>query len=157
MITTVDAGTLETFIVHAKAATYVGNGTPTPSPRPGSHLLTFSDGPWSYQDCYVGGTSFCGQETVRHLDVPVWSMAYHGYLLRPELIDAATAGRIIKTALTAMYETGRFLGGWTARVDHWQYSDTSIGDVTRFTGVETIERDGVAAYELRYLGGAVRE
>ena len=157
MIAPPDADTLETFVVRAKAATYVGGGTPAAPPWPGSHLLTFSDGPWSYQDCYVGGASFCGQETVRHHDIPVWSMTYYGYLLRPELIDAATAGRVIKAALTGLYATGRFLGGWTAQVQEWLYTDTSSGDVTRFTGRETIERDGTAVYELLYLGGTVAE
>lgn len=157
VITRTDVGNLETFVVRAKAATYVGDGTSAAPPWPGSHLLTFNDGPWSYQDCYVGGSSFCGQETVRHHDIPIWSMTYYGYLLRPELIDATTAGRVIKAALTGMYGTGRFLGGWTAQVGEWLYTDTSSGTVTRFTGRETIERDGVEAYELHYLGGTVAE
>jgi hypothetical protein len=33
--------------------------------------------------------------------LPVWAMNYYGYLLRPDLIDASTAGAVIKTALTA--------------------------------------------------------
>jgi hypothetical protein len=153
----IDRAALAAFVVRAKAATYVGDGSPLDPPWPGSHLLAFGEGPWSYQDTYVGGADFCGQETVRHRDVPVWSMVYHAFLVRPELIDAATAGRVIKRALTGMYGAGRFLGGWTAEVDGWHYTDVSTGDVTRFSGRETIERDGTVVYELRYLGGTVRE
>ncbi|NRQ32620.1 hypothetical protein HII36_12340 [Nonomuraea sp. NN258] len=152
-----DVSALERFVVQAKAATYVGGGSPAPTQRAGEHLLTYGDGPWSYQDSYVGGADFCGQETVRYHDVPVWSMIYSAHLIRPEVLDGATAGRVIKQALTAMYAEGRFLGGWTADVDAWRYADTSTGDVTRFTGLETIERDGERLYELRYLGGTVRE
>jgi hypothetical protein len=35
---------------------------------------------------------------------------YYGYILRPDMIDAARAGATIKAALSAMYQEGRFLG-----------------------------------------------
>ncbi|MCJ7826742.1 MAG: DUF5680 domain-containing protein [Demequinaceae bacterium] len=148
---------LEAFIVKAKAATYVGSGEPAPASRPGSHDLAFSDGPFAYLDSYVGGADFLGEELVTHDGVPAWAMNYYGYLLRPDLIEAPQAGAVIKASLSALYAEGRFLGGFEHTVGGDTYTDTNDGDVTHFTGLEWITRDGVRVYELVYHGGLVRE
>ncbi len=102
---------LQSFIVRAKAATYVGGGTKIKSCRPASHDLQFMDGDWAYLDSYFGGTDFVGQETVWYVGNPVWAMNYNGYILRPELISPSQAGQIIKASLSHMYTENRFLGG----------------------------------------------
>lgn len=148
---------LVAFIVRAKSATYAGDGTPSLPTRPGAIELQVHEGPYSYLDSYVGGADFLGQETVFHEGRPVWSMSYYGYLLEPELLDPATAGHVIKVALSAMYREGRFLGGWTYEVDGLTYTDTSEGGPGRFHGLEDIrDASGRRLYELRYHGGAIR-
>ncbi len=148
-------GELEAFIVRAKAETYVGKGSAAEPSRPGSHDLVFCDGHWSYRDSYFGGTDFAGQETVWFKGEPVWSMIYHGFVIRPDLIDAARAGETIRAALSAMYQTGRFLGGFEWEGPHGRYVDVSSGDFRRFQGREHIDVDGVEAYALNYGGGLV--
>lgn len=81
-------GDLETFVVRAKSATYVGGGLRAESSRLGSHDLTFESAEWLYRDSYFGGTDFLGQETVWFQEEPVWAENYYGYILRPDLIDA---------------------------------------------------------------------
>jgi len=39
---------LYAFILHAKASCYVGGGVNSPSCRPNSHDLQFTDGDWTY-------------------------------------------------------------------------------------------------------------
>jgi hypothetical protein len=148
---------LEAFIVRAKAATYVGAGDEEPSSRPGSHDLRYSDGLFSYLDSYVGASDFLGQELVTFNGAPAWAMNYYGYLLRPDLIDAARAGAIIKESLAALYRQGRFLGGHMYTVGEDVYTDTNAGDVSRFTGTEWIARGGERLYQLAYDGGLVKE
>jgi hypothetical protein len=109
----VKLGDLETFVVRAKSATYVGSGLRAESSRLSSHDLTFESDEWLYRDSYFGGTDFLGQETVWFQEKPVWAENYYGYILRPDLIDAEKAGRTIKAALSAMYQEERFLGGLT--------------------------------------------
>ncbi len=152
-----DLGDLEAFIVRAKASTYVGSGTPVASSRPGSHDLAYTEPPFAYLDSYIGGSDFLGEELVTHEGVPVWAMNYYGYLLRSDLIEVARAGAVIKESLAGMYAAGRFLGGWEYDADGDIYTDTSEGDVARFTGREWITRGGVRVYELVYHGGLVRE
>ncbi len=147
---------LEAFIVRAKRTTYVGSGEAAAPSRSGSHDLTFTDADWSYRDSYFGGTDFHGQEVVWHRGEPVWVMSYYGHILRPDLIDAPRAGLTIKAALSAMYDEGRFLGGYDWVGPHGRYRDRSTGDVAHFHGHETITVDGVEAYALDYFGGLVK-
>jgi hypothetical protein len=147
---------LEPFIITAKAACYVGNGAPAPSSRPGSHDLVYADGPWSYRDSYVGGTDFSGQEIVWHERLPIWAMTYYGRILRSDLIDGEQAGTIIKNALSALYRESRFLGGFACDVGDYRYIDTNTGTFESFTGLERITREGVACYQLDYLGGMIK-
>jgi hypothetical protein len=148
---------LEAFIVRAKAATYVGAGEEAPSSRPGSHDLSYVSGSFAYFDSYVGGSDFLGQELVTFVGKPAWAMNYYGYLLRPDLIDAARAGAVIKESLAALYRQGRFLGGHVYTVGEDVYTDTNAGDLSRFTGTEWITRHGERLYQLAYEGGLVKE
>ena len=147
---------LNSFIVQAKAATYVGNGAKSPSCRPGSHDLQFRAGLFAYLDSYFGGTDFIGQEVVYYQDEPVWAMNYYGRILEPSRMTGAEAGQVIKESLTKMYQTGRFLGGFKHSTPLGDYTDTSEGDVTAFTGQEWITRNDVKVYELVYHGGLIK-
>lgn len=153
---TASLNALTEFIVKAKAATYVGNGKPSLSYRPGAHDLQFHDGEFVYLDSYFGGQDFIGQEVVYHRGEPVWAMNYYGYILEPSMIEAAEAGQIIKESLSKLYAEGRFLGGFEHETPFGTYIDTSEGDAAHFTGKERIERNGVIVYELVYHGGLIR-
>ena len=148
---------LHAFIVRAKAATYVGGGQRSPSCRPGSHDLAFTEGDWSYLDSYFGGRDFLGEEVVFLDKKPVWAMNYYGYILQPDLITAELAGQVIKASLSHMYTENRFLGGFTFTEGEYTYIDKSEGDPSHFTGKEVILRDGTVAYELVYHGGLVKD
>ena len=86
----------------------------------------------------------------------VWAENYYGYILRPDLIDATQAGATIKAALSAMYQEGRFLGGFDWAGAHGRYQDHSLGDVSHFHGREVILVSGVEAYALDYCGGLIK-
>lgn len=146
---------LEDFIVRAKAASYVGDGAFGTPCRAGSHDVAYQEDGWRYLDSYFGGTDFLGQEVVWREGVPSWAMNYYGRILRPDLLDAATAGAIVKAALSDMYPEGRFLGGFERAVDSAIYVDRSDGGVQSFTGVERILIDGEEAYRLDYHGGSI--
>ena len=53
-MTTLDLNVLYTFIIRAKAATYVGSGQKLLPYRLGSHDLQFFDGDWAYHDSLSG-------------------------------------------------------------------------------------------------------
>lgn len=151
-----DLNALNAVIVAAKRASYVGGGEKSVSSREGSHDLVWSQEPWRYRDSYFGGTDFLGQETIWRDAEPVWAMNYHGFILRPDLIDGVRAGETIKTALSAMYAEGRFLGGFRWLGPHGEYVDKSEGGVDLFSGEEAIYCDSIKAYGLRYSGGLIK-
>ena len=148
---------LHSFIVRAKAATYVGGGEKTSSCRPASHDLRFLDGDWVYLDSYFGGTDFIGEEAVWYAGKSVWVMNYYGYILSPDLITASQAGQMIKASLSRMYTENRFLGGFQYAEGDFTYFDTNEGEFSRFTGREWIQRDGIKVYELVYHGGLIKD
>lgn len=148
---------LEEFIVQAKAATYVGGGNKSAiSTRKGSHDLTYRQGDWHYIDSYFGGTDFIGQEVVWHQGVALWAMNYYGRILRPEMIDAGMAGRVIQHSLSTLYKDGRFLGGFTHKLEELIYVDTNEGEFRSFTGVERIYGEDIEVYRLDYHGGLIK-
>jgi Domain of unknown function (DUF5680) len=146
---------LEAFVLRAKAACYAGDGASADASRIGSHDLTHAEADWSYRDSYFGGTDFVGQEVVWKTGIPVWAMNYCGWILRPDLIDAGSTGRIVKAALSALYREGRFLGGFRIAIGKDVYEDASTGTCTRFAGNERILRDAVEVYRLDYHGGLI--
>jgi hypothetical protein len=152
-----DIDKLNTFIVRAKAATYIGDGEKATPCRLGSHDLRFADGEWAYLDSYFGGTDFIGEEVVYFAEKPVWAMNYYGRILREDLITAAQAGQMIKASLSLMYKEGRFLGGFEHTENDLTYRDTSEGNPRSFRGREFIRRGQEVAYELDYHGGLIKD
>ena len=147
---------LEGFIVRAKRATYVGGGKKLLPYRLGSQDLQYDEGDWIYHDSYLGESNFIGQELVYYRREPVWGMNYFGYILKPDRITAAQAGRVIMASLTRLYQEGRFLGGFEHVVEGFRYVDSSDGDVRSFVGKEHIDRNDEVVYELVYHGGEIR-
>ena len=147
---------LHPFIIRAKKATYVADGTKDASSRPGSHDLSFHDGDWTYRDSYFGGTDFIGQETVWFKGEPVWSMVYYGYILRPDLIDGSRAAQTLRAALSTETAQGRLLDNFEWSGPHGNFSISSEGTIEHFKGRETITVNGTLAYALDYRGGLVK-
>jgi hypothetical protein len=152
----VDLDRLHSFILEAKASTYIGGGEPAPSCRPHSSDLAFERGKYSYLDSYFGGSDFIGEEVVYFDEMPIWAMNYYGRILHPDKITAAETGAMIKASLSRMYAEGRFLGGWEHQQGNLAYHDTSEGSFTHFTGREWIVKDGIKVYELIYHGGLIK-
>jgi hypothetical protein len=153
----IDLDELNTFIVRAKAATYVGGGEQVTPCRSGSHDLRFTDGEWAYHDSYFGGTDFIGEEVVYFAGKPVWAMNYYGRILRDDLLTGAQTGQMIKVSLSRMYQEERFLGGFTHAENDLTYIDSSDGNPESFHGREIIRCEQELAYELVYHGGLIRD
>jgi hypothetical protein len=98
---------LTEFIMMAKRATYMAAAGKSLPYRLATSDLQFHHGAWSYHDSYVGESDFLGQGLVYRNRMPVWSMAYYGYLLDRQMISAAQAGRTVQSALSQLYSKGR--------------------------------------------------
>lgn len=151
---------LEKFIIKAKANGWVGaepGGRKVPPSRRDSLDVVFEDGDYFYQDSFVGLSDFCGQEHVCLKGEAVWSQAYYGYIIRPDLIDGARTVDVLRAALGAMYRQGKFLGHFEFLYKDFVYNDMNTGDFSNFSGQEEIRIRGEVAYRLRYFGGLVKK
>lgn len=101
---------LEEFIVRAKANGWVGalkGGKKIPATREGSYDIVYDEGDYHYHDSFVGFSYFCGQEHVTHKGEPVWSMVYHGYLLKPDRFTGDEAVAVLLKAIPKIYQDER--------------------------------------------------
>ena len=110
------------FILLAKQATYVGGGKNLLPYRLGSHDLQFFKDDWAYHDSYLGESDFIGEEAVYFRGKVLWGMNYYGRILQPDKITSAQAGSIIQLSLSAMYQSGRFLGGFKQTVGELSFN-----------------------------------
>lgn len=148
---------LEQFIIEAKAACYAGGASHARVPcRTRSHDILHERNEFRYMDSYFGGTDFLGQEVVWIDDEPVWAMNYYGRITVPTLLSGTRAGNIIKSALTALYQQGRFLGGFAFQHADGEYVDETVGDHCSFRGIERILVNDRLAYQLDYQGGLIK-
>ncbi|MCK5021657.1 MAG: hypothetical protein KAR54_00205 [Candidatus Pacebacteria bacterium] len=151
---------LEKFIIKAKANGWVGTekrGEKIKSSREGAFDIIYNEGDYHYHDSFVGFSDFCGMEHITYKKEPVWSMAYYGYLLEPDMFSGDEAVDILKDALGEMYKQGRFLGGDVFKKGKFEYRDMNFGGYKKFNGVEKIYMDGKLVYELIYFGGLVKK
>ena len=147
---------LLTFIIRAKKSTYVGDGEKQSASRPGSHDLIYTEGELTYRDSYFGGTYFIGHECVWRSEVPVWSMGYYGYILRPDLITATQAATLLRAALSQPQSQGRLLDNLEFSADGMNYVIQSEGSINHFKGREMITVNNIVAYALDYFGGFIK-
>ena len=150
---------LNSFIVRAKAATYMARPRPTPTVTGNQTVYTFESGDFAYSDRYFGSEAFVGQELVSYLGTVIWGMNYFGLVVGSDPpVTGSEVADILRDALGQMYAEGRFLGGFQWSNGVHSYSDHSVGDVTEFRGEESIRDSGHReVYRLAYHGGLVRD
>ena len=151
---------LVAFLLEAKARTYAAEDREAAAPPllPGSHRLTYRQGPWLYEDSYFGGAYFVGQETVYREGAPVWAMAYAGGDV-PSGASPADMGpvySVLRAALRHVRPDYPYRGPERLQQMDYLYENEPHGDVARFWGAESISRQGVVIYELHYAGGLIR-
>jgi len=138
------------FLLRAKRATYAGHGAETPSSRPSTHDLRYSEGGLLYIDTYLGGERFSGEEALWIGDKPVWAMNYTG-----RTTGTPFSGDFLKDALSQCLPDMPYRGPEYYTDGSYEYRMTVKGDVSWFDGYETIEYKGQPVYELTFNGGKV--
>jgi hypothetical protein len=152
---------LREFLVEAKRRTYAGlddNATIAAPLLPGSKQLDYRAGDLSYRDIYFGMGFFVGQETVQSGTRVIWSMSYAGGVAagitdRDQLLAIYA---FLRKALLAIPEQLPFRGPTQFGEGAFRYANISQGEIGEFHGEESIARDGVKVYTLRYSGGLIR-
>ena len=142
---------LISFLIRAKNKTYAGKGAESPSSRPCSHDLQYSEGEYLYIDSYLGGECFSGEEAVWHKGLPVWSMNYTG-----RVTGEPFSGDFLKEALKRVTEEKPYRGPDVFEDGQWSYRCWSEGTPEWFQGCERICYQGKQVYDCVFFGTAVR-
>ncbi len=150
---------LASFLVEAKLATYAAQGdqASVPPVLPGSHQLEYRNDDLFYRDIYFGGDFFVGQETVYHDDKPLWAMCYSGGIHPNIPVQPGLVYVFLQEALRAVTQERPFRGPANYEREHFSYTASSIGSVSRFFGTEIIMYDGLPVFQLRFAGGLLLE
>jgi hypothetical protein len=156
----IDLQELWTFLVEAKKQTYANeNVEKVAALRPGSNDFHYEKDGWVYHDTYFGGQKFLGAEVVyRDGGRPKWGMNYYGFILNDDLTEAVL-DNALRPALMQVGEDKDILpvrGPKKFIKGEWQYTFKVEGDLTNFTGLEEISKNGETVYRLHCHGGLIQ-
>lgn len=147
------------FLIEAKKSTYAnGTAEKIESSRLDSKDYEYKKDNMLYHDTYFGGTNFIGEEVVYIDNKIYWAMNYYGVTLdenlgeeamdnalRPALMQVGVSENIIPVRGPREYKNGDF-----------KYTFEVCGDLTNFSGIETIYKNGKKIYELKCNGGLIK-
>lgn len=138
------------FLVKAKRNTYANENAREIKVKYGGKILTFTEGKFSYQDKYFGTNPFSGEEIVLQEGRVIWIMNYYGQAKNKEVYT------FLKKALMKVEKNKPFRGPTKFKEGKFKYKNKVMGDVSKFSGVETITNNKKEIYKGYYHGGFVR-
>ena len=150
---------LNGFLGRASKSTYAGGGGETDSWRKGFKELEYSEDGWYYRDSYTGYLRSWGQEVVWHNDKPAWTCLYGGGMTEDHM-DSVFADKtfvFLKQVLSAGDKEIIFQPRGPKKFSDgdWKYQCTFDGDISKFSGNESISYKNEVIFTHEFFGGLV--
>ena len=133
-----DINRLVEFRLEANSNTYAACMNETDSTRLNSHDFTYSNGPYTYHDTYVGGEQFAGEEAIWYVGKSQYAMNYIGRISSQNF-----SGDFLKEALRKADKKMPFRGPEYYQSGQYIYKCSVVGDFTWFQGYEEIFCDKI--------------
>lgn len=146
-----DINRLIEFRLEANINTYAACMNETDSTRLNSHDFTYSNGPYTYHDTYVGGEQFAGEEVIWYEGGSQYAMNYIGRVLSQNF-----SGDFLKEALRKADKKMPFRGPEYYQSGQYIYKCNVVGDFSWFQGYEEIYCDNEKVYECYFHGGIMK-
>ena len=146
-----DINRLVEFRLEANSNTYAACMNETDSTRLNSHDFTYSNGPYTYHDTYVGGEQFAGEEAIWYEGKSQYAINYIGRVLSQNF-----SGDFLKEALRKADKKMPFRGPEYYQSGQYIYKCSVVGDFTWFQGYEEIYCDNEKVYECYFHGGIMK-
>ena len=146
-----DINRLIEFRLEANINTYAACMNETDSTRLNSHDFTYSNGPYTYHDTYVGGEQFAGEEAIWYEGRSQYAMNYIGRVLSQNF-----GGDFLKEALRKADKKMPFRGPEYYQSGQYIYKCNVVGDFSWFQGYEEIYCDNEKVYECYFHGGIMK-
>ena len=151
---------LEQFVRKAMESCYLGSFTRAKqTERPGFFEMEYLNGDWEYRDSFTGMYVSSGQEVVRFQGIPVWSSSYGGGIAEKYFGKKDFFKEVEDFLRKALSNTGT--GSFSPRgpksysEGDWTYNCEWSGNVSAFSGYETITNQGEEVFSHRFFGGVV--
>lgn len=147
------------FLGRASKATYAGGGGEAQSWRRGFKELEYRENDLYYRDSYTGFLRSWGQEVVWREDKPLWTCLYGGGMTE-NYLDSDFADKtftFLKQVLSAGDKEATFQprGPKELSGGGWKYQCTFEGDISKFSGNESISYDNEVVFTHEFFGGLV--
>ncbi len=146
-----DIDRLISFRLEANVNTYAAYMNETDSTRLDSHDYSYSSGPYTYHDTYVGGEKFAGEEAIWVNGKIRYAMNYLGRVL-----DQQFSGDFLKEALRKADKKMPYRGPEYYQSGEFTYKCSVTGDFYWFQGYEEIYCNNVKVYECYFHGGIMK-
>ena len=137
-----------TFRLEANVNTYAAYMNETESTRLDSHDFTYSNGPYTYHDTYVGGEKFAGEEAIWYEGKAKYAMNYIGRVLGQQF-----SGDFLKDALRHADTNMPYRGPEYYQSGEYIYKCNVVGGFSWFQGNEEIYCNNQKVYECYFHGG----
>jgi len=119
-----------------------------------SNTITFQDGLWHFRDNFFGTDPYGGHEIIHYDNKPVWIMTYYGQIHDTDL-PTQDIHNFLFEALATSPENAPFRGAFTYQNGKFEYRNEIQGDISNFSGRESIWQNGKEIYWFTYAGGLV--
>lgn len=146
-----DIDKLMDFRLEANVNTYAAFMNETDSSRLDSHDFTYSNGPYTYYDTYIGGEQFAGEEAIWFKGKAQYAMNYMGRVLGQQF-----SGDFLKEALRNADKKMPYRGPEYYQSGEYLYKCNVVGDFKWFQGYEEIYCNNIKVYECYFHGGIMK-
>ena len=145
---------LRDFLISFNIAGYAsGNESMWTEESDGSTSINFEKEEFKAHDNFFGGEPYGGREVVFFNNKPSWMMVYYGFV--SQLADKNEVYKALRNALMNQPKDFPVRGPKEIEFEGLIYKNDWKGDLERFSGKETISKDGIIIYEANYQGGLV--
>lgn len=146
-----DLHQLIAFRLEANVNTYAAFMNETDSTRFDSHDFSYSNGPYTYHDTYVGGEQFAGEEAIWYEGKSQYAMNYIGRVLGQQF-----SGDFLKEALRNADVNMPYRGPEYYQSGEYVYKCNVAGEFSWFQGNEEIYCNNQKVYECYFHGGVMK-
>lgn len=149
-----EVDSLKQFLLDSNNAGYAGgNSKLWIKNDDGSTTIPYEKGPWKSDDTFYGGEPYGGRIIVFYEKKPYWMMVYYGWV--EEGVDHDMVYNVLQNALKQMPLEHPYRGPEKYNEGTYFYTNAWKGDVTQYSGEETISMESNPIYTASYIGGLV--
>lgn len=155
MLQELDVTALSEFLYDAKRSTFANDAPRSQSKSILSKNYIYEKNDFKYEDQYFGEIIDVGEEIVWFKEIPVWGMGYRGGIKLDFIEQKIEVFNFLRLALQSPVPSIPIRGPNEFIKGNLCYINNVNGDITSFTGLEYISRNGSEVYSRNYIGGLI--